>query len=239
MYLDFDTNISLLLITDKSPVITISAEQVNTRAIKRCGIFGIPGFTRKSKEMNAAASETSLIKYLSPKIDLLKLCLAAYTATDPKSKAADSQTGIARILNRSGSMKIFNIYKNTIQIMQTAANSPLALTNLLNSDISATGISQNSVSFLDVAHLETPVILETAQLIRMRNITDARSDTNKYLFSKIREIRVPNKELTSAIRYGIITSLPNPGLVNASLSSSLNLASDIIPMAIGTNPTAA
>ena len=65
-----------------------------------------------------------------------------------------------------------------MQAAQTTANTPLALKNLLNADISATGISQNSVSFFEVAHLGIPEILEITQLIRIRNITDARSDTN-------------------------------------------------------------
>ena len=87
----------------------------------------------------------------------------------------------------------------TVQIRQITANSPLALKNLLSSEMSATGISQNSVSFFDVAHLGVPVILDNAQLITIRNITAARSDTNRYLFSKTKESMVPKSEQTRAI----------------------------------------
>ncbi len=76
MYLDFETKMSLLLITERSPVITISAQIMNMRIIRRCCIFGIFGLTTNITEINAAAIDTSLIKYLRPKIELLKLCLA-------------------------------------------------------------------------------------------------------------------------------------------------------------------
>ena len=76
MYLDFETKMSLLLITERSPVITISAQIMNMRNIKRCCILGIFGLTTNITETNAAAIDTSLIKYLRPKIELLKLCLA-------------------------------------------------------------------------------------------------------------------------------------------------------------------
>lgn len=142
---------SLLLITDNNPVITTSAEMINKNAIRRWAIFGMPGCTRNISEIKAAAMETSLIKYLNPNIDLLKLCFAAYTAKEPKSKAKNSQTGIVISLNQSASVKNLRTYKTIIQITQKAANSPLATRNLLSSEMSATGISQNSVSFLEVA----------------------------------------------------------------------------------------
>ena len=62
MYLDLDTKINLLLITERSPVIIISEQIMRARAIKRCQIFGNAGFARKIIEINAAAIDTSLMK---------------------------------------------------------------------------------------------------------------------------------------------------------------------------------
>ena len=87
--------------------------------------------------------------------------------------------GTAVILNSSSSVNIFRTYTAAVQTRQTPANSPLALKKRLSSEIFATGMSQNSVSFFEVAHLGTPESLDTVQLITMRNITDARSDTNR------------------------------------------------------------
>ena len=71
MYFDLETKISLLLITARRPVIMMSVHMINARAIRRCQIFGKLGFTRNNIEIKAAAVDTSLIKYLRPKIELL------------------------------------------------------------------------------------------------------------------------------------------------------------------------
>ena len=96
---------------------------------------------------------------------------------DPNKRAVNWQTGIAMILKRLPSTINLAINSRTVQITQQRANSPLANKNLLKEAMSATGISQNSVRALDVAHLGVPEILDTAQLIIIRNITAARSDT--------------------------------------------------------------
>ena len=71
MYFDLVTKINLLLITERSPVRIISVHMIKAKATSRCHIFGKPGFTRNNIEMNAAAVDTSLIKYLRPKMELL------------------------------------------------------------------------------------------------------------------------------------------------------------------------
>ena len=71
MYFDFETKISLRLITARRPVIMISVHMINARATRRCQIFGNPGFKRNSIDIKAEAVDTSLIKYLRPKIELL------------------------------------------------------------------------------------------------------------------------------------------------------------------------
>ena len=120
------------------------------------------------------------------------MCLAAYTIMEPTISAISTHAGIAVSLNRSLSVNIFKTYSAAMQSRQTTANSPLALKNLLSSEISATGISQNSVSFLDVAHLGIPESFDITQLMRIRNITDAKRDTKRKRFSKIKDMSEPN-----------------------------------------------
>ena len=71
MYFDLETKINLLLITERSPVRIISVQIIRAKATSRCHIFGKPGFTRNNSEIKDAAIDTSLIKYLRPKIELL------------------------------------------------------------------------------------------------------------------------------------------------------------------------
>ena len=62
MYLDLDTKINLLLITERSPVMMISEQTIRASETKSCQIFGKPGLTRKISEINADARDTSLMK---------------------------------------------------------------------------------------------------------------------------------------------------------------------------------
>ena len=71
----------------------------------------------------------------------------------PIRRDTNMHAGTAVILNSSSSVNIFRTYTAAVQTRQTPANSPLALKKRLSSEIFATGMSQNSVSFFEVAHL--------------------------------------------------------------------------------------
>lgn len=237
MNLDFLTNIRRLLTTARRPDTRISPNTVNINSPTIPLIEGISGRDLIKGTVNsAAATDVSLRKYLVPKIDFESPPLPPDIIRIPSPHDMTSATGSTSHEAMSDLINPETDITPTMTPAQVTANSILAITNLLSSSISDTGIFQNSVSSREVKYNGELEIFDTKYDMNTSIIAAMRVLINMYCFSNTSDTRNPESELPRAYRYGTAISRTVSAGLNSSSPSRLKHDSIITPIANGTNP---